>query len=153
MVKTCAGRYSPYIDFDGQSFCENKETAFLFYKDCIEQLAKLNLNNHRLGCRKAENIPMNLMSLIRSKEVRYLTVCKCPSFKIRKEGIFLIILNGEETADMAGKTLADLLQEKTDMMQNVVVELNGKIMHREELANQTLSENDHVELISFVGGG
>ena len=54
---------------------------------------------------------------------------------------------------MAGKTLADLLQEKTDMMQNVVVELNGKIMHREELANQTLSENDHVELISFVGGG
>jgi len=65
----------------------------------------------------------------------------------------LIILNGEQTANMAGKTLAELLQEKTDMMQNVVVELNGKIMHREELANQTLSENDHVELISFVGGG
>ncbi|APS42858.1 hypothetical protein FOL01_1999 [Weissella jogaejeotgali] len=65
----------------------------------------------------------------------------------------MIILNGEETANMAGKTLADLLQEKTDMMQNVVVELNGKIMHREELANQTLSENDHVELISFVVGG
>ena len=65
----------------------------------------------------------------------------------------MIILNGEQTANMAGKTLAELLQEKTDMMQNVVVELNGKIMHREELANQTLSENDHVELISFVVGG
>ncbi|MHB9649978.1 sulfur carrier protein ThiS [Weissella paramesenteroides] len=32
-------------------------------------------------------------------------------------------------------------------------ELNGKIIHREELADQTLSENDRVELISFVGGG
>ena len=62
----------------------------------------------------------------------------------------MIILNGEQTANMAGKTLAELLQEKTDMMQNVVVELNGKIMHREELANQTLSENDHVELISLL---
>ncbi|MBU7556048.1 sulfur carrier protein ThiS [Weissella paramesenteroides] len=93
------------------------------------------------------------MSVIRSKEVRYLTVCKCPSFKIRKEGVFLIILNGEQTANMVGKTLADLLQEKTEMMQNVVVELNGKIIHREELADRTLSENDRVELISFVGGG
>ncbi|WP_407124940.1 sulfur carrier protein ThiS [Weissella paramesenteroides] len=65
----------------------------------------------------------------------------------------MIILNGEQTANMVGKTLADLLQEKTEMVQNVVVELNGKIIHREELANQTLSENDRVELISFVGGG
>lgn len=65
----------------------------------------------------------------------------------------MIILNGEQTANMVGKTLADLLQEKTEMMQNVVVELNGKIIHREELADQTLSENDRVELISFVGGG
>ncbi|WP_439818774.1 sulfur carrier protein ThiS [Weissella paramesenteroides] len=65
----------------------------------------------------------------------------------------MIILNGEQTVNMVGKTLADLLQEKTEMMQNVVVELNGKIIHREELADRTLSENDHVELISFVGGG
>ncbi|MCM6764737.1 sulfur carrier protein ThiS [Weissella paramesenteroides] len=65
----------------------------------------------------------------------------------------MIILNGEQTANMVGKTLADLLQEKTEMVQNVVVELNGKIIHREELADQTLSENDRVELISFVGGG
>lgn len=65
----------------------------------------------------------------------------------------MIILSGEQTANMVGKTLADLLQEKTEMMQNVVVELNGKIIHREELADRTLSENDRVELISFVGGG
>lgn len=65
----------------------------------------------------------------------------------------MIILNGEQTANMVGKTLADLLQEKTEMVQNVVVELNSKIIHREELADQTLSENDRVELISFVGGG
>lgn len=65
----------------------------------------------------------------------------------------MIILSGEQTANMVGKTLADLLQEKTEMMQNVVVELNGKIIHREELADRTLSENDCVELISFVGGG
>ncbi|MHB9649980.1 hypothetical protein ACX9VS_11310 [Weissella paramesenteroides] len=35
----------------------------------------------------------------------------------------MIILNGEQTANMVGKTLADLLQEKTEMVQNVVVEL------------------------------
>lgn len=76
-----------------------------------------------------------------------------PFFQDQKGGRFLIILNGEQTANMVGKTLADLLQEKTEMMQNVVVELNGKIIHREELADRTLSENDRVELISFVGGG
>lgn len=76
-----------------------------------------------------------------------------PFFQDQKGGHFLIILNGEQTANMVGKTLADLLQEKTEMMQNVVVELNGKIIHRDELADRTLSENDRVELISFVGGG
>jgi sulfur carrier protein len=39
------------------------------------------------------------------------------------------------------------------MMQNVVVELNGEIIHRDQLDTKILVENDKVELISFVGGG
>ena len=65
----------------------------------------------------------------------------------------MINLNGEPTADFVGKTLTELLQQKTDTTQNVVVELNGAIIHRDKLDSMTLSENDHVELISFVGGG
>ncbi|KRK39446.1 sulfur carrier protein ThiS [Loigolactobacillus bifermentans] len=65
----------------------------------------------------------------------------------------MINLNGEPTANFVGKTLTELLQQKTDTTQNVVVELNGAIIHRDELDTMTLSENDHVELISFVGGG
>lgn len=65
----------------------------------------------------------------------------------------MINVNGEQVNQMVGKTLADLLKVKTDMMQNVVVELNGEIIHRDELDAKVLVENDHVELISFVGGG
>jgi sulfur carrier protein len=54
---------------------------------------------------------------------------------------------------MVGKTLTDLLKAKTSMMQNVVVELNGEIIHRDQLDTKILVENDKVELISFVGGG
>lgn len=65
----------------------------------------------------------------------------------------MINVNGEQVNQMVGKTLADLLKAKTDMTQNVVVELNGEIIHRDELDAKVLVENDHVELISFVGGG
>jgi sulfur carrier protein len=94
---------------------------------------------------------MNLISLTRPKEVRI--AGNCPSFASLKGGLFLINLNGEPTANFVGKTLTELLQQKTDTTQNVVVELNGAIIHRDELDTMTLSENDHVELISFVGGG
>ncbi len=65
----------------------------------------------------------------------------------------MINVNGEQVDQMVGKTLTDLLKVKTDMMQNVVVELNGEIIHRDQLDTKILVENDHVELISFVGGG
>ncbi|KAA8434937.1 sulfur carrier protein ThiS [Weissella sagaensis] len=65
----------------------------------------------------------------------------------------MINVNGKPVDQMVGKTLTDLLKAKTSMMQNVVVELNGEIIHRDQLDTKILVENDKVELISFVGGG
>lgn len=65
----------------------------------------------------------------------------------------MINVNGKPMDQMVGKTLTDLLKAKTSMMQNVVVELNGEIIHRDQLDTKILVENDKVELISFVGGG
>lgn len=77
-----------------------------------------------------------------------------PFFHDQKGGHFLMInVNGKPVDQMVGKTLTDLLKAKTSMMQNVVVELNGEIIHRDQLDTKILVENDKVELISFVGGG
>lgn len=70
-----------------------------------------------------------------------------------KGDFFLIILNGNELHNVSGKSLADLVAQQPTPTQNIVVELNGTIIHHDQLETTRLKENDHVELISFVGGG
>lgn len=71
-----------------------------------------------------------------------------------KKGDFLMVtVNGTKEEGKAGLSVADLLAQRAVAVENVVVELNGEIIHRAEFAQTQLKDNDKVELISFVGGG
>ncbi|MBU1069868.1 sulfur carrier protein ThiS [Myxococcota bacterium] len=61
-----------------------------------------------------------------------------------------IIVNGSSREIRSGTTLLDLLQSFRDQNSLVVGELNGQVPADENVA---LSEGDHIEIVTFVGGG
>jgi|Deesub1362B_J571_1020462.scaffolds.fasta_scaffold00026_20 thiamine biosynthesis protein ThiS len=64
-----------------------------------------------------------------------------------------IYLNGHEQVVPQGLSVAKLLEEKQMRPEVVVVELNGRILAKEELEATFLQEGDRVELIYHMGGG
>lgn len=64
-----------------------------------------------------------------------------------------ILLNGETVEVPPGATLASLVQERGLEGRPIAVELNAALTPRERLAQTPLSENDEVEIVTFVGGG
>ena len=65
-----------------------------------------------------------------------------------------LIVNGSESGFDAGLTIADLLSRQDVAMPEMVsVELNGRILKRSEFDATTLSDNDKVEFLYFMGGG
>ncbi|ANZ60363.1 thiamine biosynthesis protein ThiS [Secundilactobacillus paracollinoides] len=65
----------------------------------------------------------------------------------------MVIVNGTEEQHVAGQSITAFLTARDAPIDNVVVELNGEIIHRPQFDDTQLNENDKVELISFVGGG
>ncbi|GAX08259.1 MAG TPA: thiamine biosynthesis protein ThiS [Lactobacillus sp.] len=65
----------------------------------------------------------------------------------------MVTVNGEPLAEAAGKNLLTFLQQREAPIDNIVVELNGTIIHRPEYEQTLIKPNDKLELISFVGGG
>ncbi|WP_203648317.1 sulfur carrier protein ThiS [Secundilactobacillus yichangensis] len=65
----------------------------------------------------------------------------------------MVTVNGEPLADAAGQSLLTFLQQRKTPVDNVVVELNGTIIHRPEYEQTLIKPDDKLELISFVGGG
>ncbi|MTV81244.1 sulfur carrier protein ThiS [Secundilactobacillus folii] len=65
----------------------------------------------------------------------------------------MVIVNGEPVAEAVGLNIQTFLEQRQTPVDHVVVELNGHIIHRPEFENTTLSPNDKLELITFVGGG
>ncbi|WP_416353780.1 sulfur carrier protein ThiS [Agrilactobacillus fermenti] len=65
----------------------------------------------------------------------------------------MIIVNGQSEAGAVGLTIADFLRQRKAPIENIVVEKNGEIVHRADFETVKIVENDHLELISFVGGG
>lgn len=65
----------------------------------------------------------------------------------------MVVINGEEVADAAGRTLADYLTAAGYNPERVAVEVNLQIVPRQEFANHTLMDGDTVEIVHFVGGG
>ncbi len=64
-----------------------------------------------------------------------------------------ITLNGKIKTIPDQTALETLIQAHCSKPEQVVAELNDAIVQRKLWAATHLSENDHLELVSFVGGG
>ena len=62
-------------------------------------------------------------------------------------------VNGEGRTANAGVTVAELLRELDIRPDRVAVEVNTEILSRQEFERRGLRDGDHVEIISFIGGG
>ena len=63
-----------------------------------------------------------------------------------------VIINGK-SEEVMGSTVLEVLQAKDVAPQMVAVELNSKMLERNELASTTLKEGDALELLFNMGGG
>jgi cysteine synthase A len=64
-----------------------------------------------------------------------------------------ITINGKPEEVEAGSTVASLLAKREVEPRMVSVELNGRILDREDFGDAKLSEGDKLELLFFMGGG
>ena len=64
-----------------------------------------------------------------------------------------ITLNGKPEAVEEGSTVSGLLESKRVNLGRVAVELNRRILRRDEYATILLAEGDALEVVTFVGGG
>ncbi|MCA9077142.1 MAG: sulfur carrier protein ThiS [Planctomycetaceae bacterium] len=64
-----------------------------------------------------------------------------------------VILNGEETEVPVGQSVSDLLDTLSIRTKGIAVELNLEIVPRAEYAACLLSDGDHLEIVTLVGGG
>jgi thiamine biosynthesis protein ThiS len=64
-----------------------------------------------------------------------------------------IRLNGKPELCTGEGTLSELITCRGLVPERIVIEHNERIVPREEWASLRLSENDSVEIVSFVGGG
>ncbi|MDT3425187.1 sulfur carrier protein [Paenibacillus forsythiae] len=65
-----------------------------------------------------------------------------------------LYINGNETSlEEACGTLEDLLSRPEWKERRMIVELNGRIVGRDDYGTVRLAEGDRVELVHFVGGG
>ena len=63
-----------------------------------------------------------------------------------------LIFNGEEV-EVAGKTLADYLEEAGYDTRGIAIERNGMIVPKSQYASTVLQDGDKVELVHCVAGG
>lgn len=64
-----------------------------------------------------------------------------------------IHVNGEDREVPAGITVGGLARQLDVRPERVAVEVNLRILDREEFDRRELCEGDHVEIIGFIGGG
>ncbi|MGN0344910.1 MAG: sulfur carrier protein ThiS [Lachnospiraceae bacterium] len=64
----------------------------------------------------------------------------------------MVKINGEYV-DAAGQTLSQYLASTACNPGRIVIERNGEILPREDYDTTILADDDHVEIISFMGGG
>lgn len=62
-------------------------------------------------------------------------------------------VNGEEVVVAGGVSLAALLARMKVCAERVVIEYNRRILASQEWDGVLLKEGDHLEIVSFVGGG
>nr|MBQ4317997.1 sulfur carrier protein ThiS [Clostridia bacterium] len=64
----------------------------------------------------------------------------------------MVIINGKEYS-INGITLAEYLKTTNYDVKRIAVELNGDIVPKASYSATVLLDGDHVEIVSFVGGG
>ena len=62
-------------------------------------------------------------------------------------------INGKDDPEANGRTIAQVLEVLGFEGARVACELNGDIVPRAEFAERTLSADDALEVVRFVGGG
>ena len=64
----------------------------------------------------------------------------------------MVKINGEEWS-VAGKRLVEYLEIANYDLQRIAVERNGDIVPKAQYNETVLCDGDHIEIVSFVGGG
>lgn len=64
-----------------------------------------------------------------------------------------VVINGETRELMEGASVKDMLIQFKLENKILVVELNRTIVDRAAYEDTALQENDHIEIVHFVGGG
>ena len=64
-----------------------------------------------------------------------------------------IQLNGDEFEITIGINLNELLNKLKIQKNKIAIEVNGEIVEKNKYYNRTLSNNDKVEIVHFIGGG
>lgn len=63
-----------------------------------------------------------------------------------------LIINGDERV-LSAQTLSGLVEELGMKPDQVAIELNREIVHKEQWAQTRLQDRDRLEIVHFVGGG
>ncbi len=63
-----------------------------------------------------------------------------------------LMVNGRDV-DFSGGSIVDLISHLGLNGTRLVVERNGAVVHRQDLAETSLNDGDVLELVRFVGGG
>jgi thiamine biosynthesis protein ThiS len=64
-----------------------------------------------------------------------------------------VVVNGDDVHVPVGTTVSALLQQLNVPSQRVAVEHNRRVVPRAEHGSVRLNHGDHVEIVTFVGGG
>jgi sulfur carrier protein len=66
-----------------------------------------------------------------------------------------ITVNGinENIENIENNSLVKYLEQKKISKNSVVIELNERILKKDEIDNITLKQHDKIEIIRFIGGG
>jgi len=64
----------------------------------------------------------------------------------------LVTINGK-TEEVLGSTVLEILNAKDVSPQMVAVELNSKMLERDELGRTRVKDGDAIELLFYMGGG
>jgi len=81
------------------------------------------------------------------------------NFYIHKDTIVNILkmieiqLNGKLYSLSEGVNIDSLLEELSIPKGKVAIELNRKVLHKENYTKTVLKNNDQVEIVTFIGGG
>ena len=64
-----------------------------------------------------------------------------------------IQLNGKPYSLSESVNIDSLLEELSIPKDKVAIELNRKVLHKENYTKTVLKNNDQVEIVTFIGGG